>query len=170
MAAEVGVGFAAAGGDRDPHRPAVLPGAHVAATTFRGRGDELPGRPAGHRSRDPVGGEQQLVARRIVEPVACDQQCVLPSGRVSEGVLRPAIEVGDYRRGVVELESLTVAGHDRDPERRNTHGCSHDHSHRRGQQATISPAGEVLLVDEVVSAGGRLGAPCRPATCSTPRR
>ena len=68
VAAEVGVGFGSAAGDRDPYGMAVLPGADGASSAFGRRGHEPPGFWSGDRTVDAVGGEQHLIASRVVEP------------------------------------------------------------------------------------------------------
>lgn len=68
VASEVGVGLGSAAGDRNPHGIAMLPGADRASSTFGGRGDEPPRLWSGDRPVDAVGGEQHLVACRVVEP------------------------------------------------------------------------------------------------------
>ena len=68
MAAEVGVGLGTAAGDRNPHGIAVLPGADRTSSALSGRGHEPPRLWSGDRPVDAVGGEQDLVACRVVEP------------------------------------------------------------------------------------------------------
>jgi hypothetical protein len=68
VATEVGVGLGSAAGDRNPHGIAVLPGADRASSALGGRGHEPPRLWSGDRTVDAVGGEQHLVACRVVEP------------------------------------------------------------------------------------------------------
>src|SRR5690606_24268136 len=86
------VGFECAGGDGHPDGEAVLAGAHRTGVAVS-RWHEPPGLDAGDGPDCAVGGEQELVAGGVVDPVPGEVEEAMPSLGADEVALGPVVEV-----------------------------------------------------------------------------
>lgn len=113
-AAEVRVGFGARRGDRHPYWQAVLAGARRAGVAVGG-GDEAPRLDAGDGTDSAMGGEQQLVAGRVVDPVARGGHHLVPLAGRGEVLFGPAVEVADDVPGAAQRDRLRFEDHACEP-------------------------------------------------------
>jgi len=129
------------GHNGDSNRQSVLACPHRAVPPWLDGRHPFPGRRASDRTSDPVRGEQYLVPRRVVDPLAAPLQRRRPRLRRPERLPRPRVEVQQHRARIFLVE--------REGPRHDYHGAHRDEDDtldRSLDHAQLS-SGHLLVTD-----------------------